>query len=204
MRHVGAALRKRWGVGLLILGGLLIEMAFNSAVPMSFKYLVDDAIVPRNEKVLFAILAGLTGGVVVVSAVGLGCDYLYAKFTTGVLNDLRWRMFTHLQRLAMNFFARSQAADILARFSTDLAAFENALELAVVELRVARARTYLERGPAVHAQLATGHHRDAGGSDLSGGTAPDHATRGEGWLPAPSRTRPTRPAPFRKTSRPNP
>ena len=120
-------------MGLLILGGLLIEMAFNAAVPMSFKYLVDYAIVPRNEKVLFAILAGLTGGVVVVSAAGLGCDYLYAKFSTGVLNDLRWRMFTHLQRLSMNFFARSQAADILARFSTDLAAFENALELAVVE-----------------------------------------------------------------------
>jgi hypothetical protein len=30
-------------------------------------------------------------------------------------------------------FACSQAADILARFSTDLVAFENALELAVVE-----------------------------------------------------------------------
>jgi ATP-binding cassette subfamily B protein len=133
LRHVGRVLRARWGMGLLILGGLFIEMAFNSAVAMSFKYLVDDAIVPRNEKVLFAILAGLTVGVVVVSAVGLGCDYLYAKFTTGVLNDLRWRMFTHLQRLAMNFFARSQAADILARFSTDLAAFEKALELAVVE-----------------------------------------------------------------------
>jgi ATP-binding cassette, subfamily B, bacterial len=133
LRHVGRVLRARWGMGLLILGGLFIEMAFNSAVAMSFKYLVDDAIVPRNEKVLFAILAGLTVGVVVVSAVGLGCDYLYAKFTTGVLNDLRWRMFTHLQRLAMNFFARSQAADILARFSTDLAAFENALELAVVK-----------------------------------------------------------------------
>jgi ATP-binding cassette subfamily B protein len=133
VRHVGAALRARWGAGLLILGGLLVEMAFNSAVPMSFKYLVDYAIVPRDEKVLIAILAGLTGGVVVVSAAGLGCDYLYARFSTGVLNDLRWRMFTHLQRLAMNYFARASAADIGARFSTDLASFENALDLAVVE-----------------------------------------------------------------------
>lgn len=133
LRHVGAAFRARWGVGLLILGGLLIEMAFNAAVPMSFKYLVDSAIVPRNEKVLIAILAGLTVGVVVVSAAGLGCDYLYARFSTGVLNDLRWRLFKHLQRLSLNYFARSPAADILARFSTDLTAFETALELAVVE-----------------------------------------------------------------------
>jgi len=133
LRHVGAAFRARWGVGLLILGGLLIEMAFNAAVPMSFKYLVDSAIVPRNEQVLLGILAGLTIGVVVVSAAGLGCDYLYAKFSTSILNDLRWRLFQQLQRLSMNYFARSPAADILARFSTDLAAFETALELAVVE-----------------------------------------------------------------------
>ncbi len=133
LRHVGVAFRTRWGVGLLILGGLLIEMAFNAAVPMSFKYLVDSAIVPRDEKVLIGILAGLTIGVVLVSAAGLGCDYLYAKFSTSILNDLRWRLFQQLQRLSMNYFARSPAADILARFSTDLAAFETALELAVVE-----------------------------------------------------------------------
>ncbi len=129
MAYVGAALRVRWGVGLLLLGGLLIEMAFNSAVPLSFKYLVDYAILPRNETVLIAILIGLAVSLVVAAVAGLGLDYLYAKFSTGVLNDLRLQMFTHLQRLSMNFFARSQAADILARFSSDLASFDHALEL---------------------------------------------------------------------------
>ena len=129
MAYVGAALRVRWGVGLLLLGGLLIEMAFNSAVPLSFKYLVDYAILPRNETVLIAILIGLAVSLVVAAVAGLGLDYLYAKFSTGVLNDLRLQMFTHLQRLSMNFFARSQAADILAHFSSDLASFDHALEL---------------------------------------------------------------------------
>lgn len=133
VRHVGQALRARWGVALLILGGLIIEMAFTAAVPMSFKYLVDYAIVPKNETVLVGILAGLTIGVVVVSAAGLGCDYLYAQFSTGLLNELRARMFQHLQRLGMNYFSRTSAADIGARFSTDLASLEHALELAVIE-----------------------------------------------------------------------
>ncbi len=126
-RLVGAGLRKHWGLGLLILGGLLIDMAFYAAVPMSFKYLVDCAIVPRNGKILVAILTGLTVGLVLTTAASLGCDYLYAKFTTGLLNALRWRMFEHLQRLSMNFFARAPAADILARFSTDLVSCERAL-----------------------------------------------------------------------------
>jgi ATP-binding cassette subfamily B protein len=127
VRHVGAALRARRGMGLLILGGLLIEMAFSAAVPMGFKYLVDYAIVPRNEGILIAILLGLAGSLVLASAAGLGLDYLYAKFSTNVLNDLRWQMFAHLQRLSMNFFARSQAADIISRFSNDLSSFDRAL-----------------------------------------------------------------------------
>jgi ATP-binding cassette subfamily B protein len=128
---VGAALRAHCSVGLLIFGGLLIEMTFSAAVPMSFKYLVDYAIVPHDEKILFAILAGLALSLVVASSAGLGLDYLYAKFATGVLNDLRLRMFAHLQRLSANFFARSAAADIIARFSNDLSSFEQALRTAI-------------------------------------------------------------------------
>jgi ATP-binding cassette subfamily B protein len=127
LRHVGAALRARWGMALLLFGGLLIEMSFSAAVPMSFKYLVDYAIVPKAEKTLMIILAALAASLVIASAVGLGLDYLYAKFSTNVLNDLRAKMFAQLQRLSLNFFARSQAADIIARFSNDLTSFDRAL-----------------------------------------------------------------------------
>ena len=143
VRHVGAALRARWGVGLLLLGGLLIEMSFSAAVPMSFKYLVDYAIIPRDEKILIVILLGLAASLLVASAAGLGLDYLYTKFSTGVLNDLRWRMFTHLQRLSMNFFARSQAADIVGRFSNDLASFDSALDNALDECALPALETAL-------------------------------------------------------------
>ena len=81
-----------------------MEMAFSAAVPMSFKYLVDWAIVPHDEKILLIILAVLASGLIVVSAAGLGLDYVYAKFSINVLNDLRLRMFKHLQQLSANFF----------------------------------------------------------------------------------------------------
>ncbi|MEO8615094.1 MAG: ATP-binding cassette domain-containing protein [Luteolibacter sp.] len=131
LRHVSAALRERWGMGLLIFTGLLIEMAFTAAVPMGFKYLVDFAIIPKNEQNLVSILMVLAGGLIVASAAGLGLDFLYARFSTGLLNDLRWKMFTHLQRLSADFYARSEAADIIARFSNDLTSFEQALASAL-------------------------------------------------------------------------
>ena len=128
-----AALRKRRGMGVLILAGLLIEMGFTAAVPMSFKYLVDWAIIPKDEAMLITILAALCGGLVVTSAAGLGLDYLYARFSTGVLNDLRWKMFSHLQRLSSGFFARSEASDLVIRFSNDLSSFEHAQQQALDE-----------------------------------------------------------------------
>jgi ATP-binding cassette subfamily B protein len=131
LRLVGAALRKRWGTGLLILGGLLIEMAFSAAVPMSFKYVVDFAIIPQDERILFIILAILAGSLVAASAAGLGLDYAYAKFSIKVLNDLRLRMFAHLQQLAANFFSRSQSTDIISHFSNDLSSFDLALTSAL-------------------------------------------------------------------------
>jgi len=116
---------------LLILLGLLLEMGFTGSVPMSFKFLIDNAIIPRDGQVLFLILGLLAGGVVLVSIAGLARDYLYAKICAALLIDLRDRLFSHLQRLSFGFYSRTAAGDVLARFSTDLAAVENAITMAI-------------------------------------------------------------------------
>lgn len=114
-----------------ILLGLLLEMGFSGSVPMSFKFLIDNAILPQDRSLLFLILSLLAGGVVIVSIAGLGRDYLYAKICAALLNDFRARLFSHLQRLSFGFYSRTTYGDILARFSTDLAAVENALTAAI-------------------------------------------------------------------------
>jgi ATP-binding cassette subfamily B protein len=116
---------------VLILLGLLLEMGFTGSVPLSFKFLIDNAIIPRDRQVLFLILGLLAGGVVLVSLAGLGRDYLYAKICAALLNDFRARLFIHLQRLSLGFYSRTTSGDVLARFSTDLAAVENALTAAI-------------------------------------------------------------------------
>lgn len=115
----------------LILMGLLLEAGFSSGVSIAFKFLIDHAIVPGGQQVLSLILGLLVAGAVLVALVGLGRDYLYAQVCAAIMRELRWRMFRHLQRLSMGFYARTQAGDIIARFSTDLAAVENALTTAI-------------------------------------------------------------------------
>lgn len=108
---------------------LVVEGAFNILLALSLKFIIDFAIVPRNARVLTLILAGLGGGFVLTATSQVIRDFLYAWFGARILNDLRKEMFRHLQRLSLGFYARMRTGDIAARFSSDLAAVENAVVL---------------------------------------------------------------------------
>jgi ATP-binding cassette subfamily B protein len=113
-----------------VLVGLLVDVAFDAFWPLGFKFLIDDALVPHDGRVLVLVLAALGGGVVVAAAVQVGYDYRYARVCASVLADLRLRMFDHLQKLSLGFYSRARAGEILSRFSGDLVAGENALAAA--------------------------------------------------------------------------
>src|SRR5215831_18533601 len=108
----------------LILVGLSLELAFYVSLPLSFRVLVDRAIIPRDSRLLTRVLAGLTGLCALAALAGVGKGCLLARVVAGVLNDLRLAMFDHLRRLSTAFYARASAGDIMACFSSDLATLE--------------------------------------------------------------------------------
>ncbi|MBK8262379.1 MAG: ATP-binding cassette domain-containing protein [Nannocystis sp.] len=130
-RHLLEYLRPyRWQVVLLFVG-LLVDLAFTALMPLSLKVLIDSAIEPRDAAMLWLILGVLIAAVLIAGAVAVGRDFLYARLGTAVLNDLRQRMFEHLQRLSADFYSRNRVGDVMSRFSSDLSAVQNAVVLAV-------------------------------------------------------------------------
>src|SRR6185369_8431740 len=130
LRWIFRYLRLYRALSLVLFVGLLLEMSLSSSIPLSFKFLIDNAIVPRNEHMLFLITGLLGGAVILVSLTSLGCDYLYARLCAAILKGLRQRLFYHLQRLSMSFYARVEGGDLLGRFSGDLNAVEHTLATA--------------------------------------------------------------------------
>ncbi len=116
------------GPAALIFLGLLTDMAWNSIVPKSFEHMIDQAIVPHRYGVRVNVLIFLGVGALVVSAVGLLRDYLYAKLSNRVTRDIRLRLFEHLQRLSLSYHAKRSTGDIAARFSGDLNSVKQALD----------------------------------------------------------------------------
>jgi ATP-binding cassette, subfamily B, bacterial len=114
--------------GLVVLL-LLVSVGFNTLLSLSLKFFIDYAIVPRDRTMLLAIVAVLIASFFIIVVSQAGRDYLYSRLGAHVLNDLRTDMLRHLQSLSPGFFAQAKPGDLLARFSTDLGAVENAVVL---------------------------------------------------------------------------
>jgi len=119
--------RGQRGAVIAIAAALFLESAFGVFVPVAFGRLIDEVIPQRDTGGLTVLLVILGVGAVIVAAGGVFRDYLYARVQSGVLRDMRVGMFAHLQRLSLDYFARTHPGDILTRFSGDVATLDNAL-----------------------------------------------------------------------------
>ncbi|MCU0838859.1 MAG: ATP-binding cassette domain-containing protein [Rhodospirillales bacterium] len=122
-RLIGSQGPSAWLVGF----GIVVEMAFASALPFSLKFIIDDGLIRGDHRLLIAIVIALAVGGLAVSVIGLARDFVFARLAAAALGQLRARLFAHLQRLSLDFYGRSRSGDVLGRFSNDLASVETAL-----------------------------------------------------------------------------
>lgn len=111
--------------------GLLIEVAYAVAAPLSLQYLVDLAFTPKDYKVFFIILSILIVGGLLSIIAGLGGDYALSRLSGRAIEQLRIRLFTHLQKQSFSFYQRYRVGDLVTRFSSDMSSIEKVISGAV-------------------------------------------------------------------------
>jgi ATP-binding cassette subfamily B protein len=119
--------RPYWPQASLIVLALLVFELFSTFFALSFKLIIDGIQAPTTSLPLIVVIGGLLAGFVLAAGASIVAEQLTARTGACILNDLRFRMFEHLQSLAMEYYARTRMGDILARFSSDLAAIEQGL-----------------------------------------------------------------------------
>jgi ATP-binding cassette subfamily B protein len=108
--------------------GVLVETLFNVIMPLSLKYLIDDALGEEDFQALVVILSVLAVAGIITSIVAVWYERWDAKLAASLLSDVRERLFEHVQNLPSAYFARTKRGEILSRFSIDLAAFEGSIK----------------------------------------------------------------------------
>ena len=137
---VGHALRywqPHWRTGILLLAALAVPQGFKAFFAYSQRLIIDNALIGHDAALLTRVIAALAGTFVLATAAILLADYLGARIGAAILNAVRLRMFSHLQRLSIGYYSRVRSGDVVARFTSDLADIQKSLTTRVVDAVVA-------------------------------------------------------------------
>src|ERR1700731_3090732 len=108
--------------------GVVVETLFNVIMPLSLKFLIDDALGEEDFEALVKILSVLAAAGIFTSIVAVWYERWDARLAAAVISDVRKRLFEHVQTLPAAYFARTKRGEILSRFSVDLSAFEGSIK----------------------------------------------------------------------------
>jgi ATP-binding cassette subfamily B protein len=109
--------------------GVVVETLFNVIMPLSLKFLIDDALGEEDFQELYKILSVLAVAGIITSIVAVWYERWDARLAAAIVGDVRTRLFDHVQRLPAGYFARTKRGEILSRFSIDMSAFEGVVEI---------------------------------------------------------------------------
>lgn len=127
LREMMAYLRPYKKLSSLFMLTSLLDLAFLSLAPLSFKFIIDKAIEPRDFGYFWFILKVLGISGVVCLLCGIASDYLLARINTLVQTDLRKKLFEHLQHLSIDFFNRKRPGELVSGFTDDLPTIEGSM-----------------------------------------------------------------------------
>jgi subfamily B ATP-binding cassette protein MsbA len=125
-RILGLARAHRGRLGLAI-GLLLLWTGVNLVVPLGMKALLDAVFVDADGELLNRIALGLLGLFAFQAVVGAAGGYLLDWTGERVVADLRQRLYAHLHRLGLRFFAETRTGEVTSRLTNDVSKVQSAV-----------------------------------------------------------------------------
>ena len=79
--------------------GVLVETLFNVIMPLSLKFLIDDALGEEDFQALYKILGVLAAAGIITSIIAVWYERWDARLAASIISDVRLRLFEHVQNL---------------------------------------------------------------------------------------------------------
>jgi ABC-type multidrug transport system fused ATPase/permease subunit len=114
---------KRYSAGIAV--NIFISLAVTSLFALSFKYIIDEVTIGKNDSKLFMLFFAMILGCIIYLASQLLGGYLLSKVAERMKDDLRLEMFEHLQKLPLSYHNSSSKGSLTSRFTTDLASMQS-------------------------------------------------------------------------------
>ncbi len=117
----------RWRV--LAMFAALVAATATALAPAPLAALaIDDGIKRHNVAALDWVVAGFLASAVIYALASYAQTYLVGWVGQRALQDLRMRLFAHLQQLSIGFYSRNRAGVIISRLTNDVEALDQLVE----------------------------------------------------------------------------
>ncbi|HEY5816173.1 MAG TPA: ABC transporter ATP-binding protein [Solirubrobacterales bacterium] len=134
LRWMAGLLRPYRGRVALTLVAILAATAAALAPPYLAGQAIDAGIVAGDEGALTMIVAAFVGVAIVYAVASYAQTYLVGWVGTRALQDLRERVFSHLQSMSIGFFTRRSPGVLISRLTNDIEALNQLVTSGVVTL----------------------------------------------------------------------
>jgi ABC-type multidrug transport system fused ATPase/permease subunit len=134
LRGVAELLRPYRGRTILALVALVLATAASLAPPYLAKLAIDDGIMPGNLQALDWIVAAFVASALVYWGATYLQTYLVGWVGQRALQDLRLRLFFHIQRQSIGFFSRRKTGVLISRLTNDIQALDQLVTDGIVTL----------------------------------------------------------------------
>ena len=90
--------------------GIIVETLFNVIMPLSLKFLIDDALGEEDFQALYMILGVLAAAGILTSIVAVWYERHDARLAASLIADVRSNLFDHVQNLPASYSRAPSAA----------------------------------------------------------------------------------------------
>ncbi len=112
----------------LVCVAILFSAGLGVVNPLLTKVVFDQALFPSsgqpNLHLLYVLIGIMVAVAVVGGAIGVGQTYLTSVLGQGVMQDLRNRLYAHLQAMSLRFFTSTRTGEIQSRLQNDVAGIQ--------------------------------------------------------------------------------
>lgn len=108
---------------LLITGFLflvVIDGLIGALPPLIYRAIIDQGILDGDSALVILLASSLAGLALISAGLGLVQRWLSSRIGEGLVFDLRTRVFDHVQRMPVGFFARTQTGALVSRLNSDV------------------------------------------------------------------------------------
>jgi ATP-binding cassette subfamily B protein len=110
---------------LAVLAMILVTATLGVAPAFLTKAIINKALLPHDLHLLWILVIAMIAVPLVSSAIGVGQTYVTTVVGQHVMQDLRNRLYEHLQAMSLRFFTGARTGDLQSRLQNDVGGVQN-------------------------------------------------------------------------------